>query len=38
MIPYWIDLSISDLMQGTAFAAMAFIVMAFHLLLSSGRA
>lgn len=38
MIPYWMDLSISDLMQGTGFAAMAFIVMAFHLLMSTGKA
>lgn len=38
MIPYWMDLSISDLMQGTGFAAMAFIVMAFHFLMSSARA
>lgn len=38
MIPYWMDLSISDLMQGTGFAAMAFIVMVFHFLMSSSNA
>jgi len=38
MLPYWIDLSIADLMQGTGFAAMAIMVLTFHFLLPSGRA
>lgn len=38
MLPYWINLSIADLMQGTGAIAMAMIFLTFHFLLPSGRA
>lgn len=38
MLPYWMDLSIADLMQGTGFLAMALILITFQFLMPSGRA
>ena len=38
MLPFWIDLSISELLQGTGFAAMAIILITFQFLMPSGRA
>jgi|LWDU01.1.fsa_nt_gi hypothetical protein len=38
MLPYWIELSISDLMQGTGFAAMAFILFTLQFFMPAGRA
>lgn len=38
MLPYWINLSIADLMQGTGFIAMAMVFLTFHFLMPSGRA
>ena len=38
MLPYWIDLSISDLLQSTGFVAMAITVLTFQFLLPSSRA
>lgn len=37
MLPYWIDLSISDLMQGTGFAVMAVMLFTLQFLVPSGR-
>ena len=37
MLPYWIDLSIADLMQGTGFIAMAMVFLSFQFLLPTGR-
>ena len=37
MLPYWIDLSMADLMQGTGFIAMALMLFTFQFLLPSGR-
>lgn len=38
MLPYWIDLSIADLMQATGFVAMALVFLTFQFLMPSGRA
>ena len=38
MLPYWIELSIADLMQATGFVAMAMVFLGFHFLVPSGRA
>ncbi len=38
MLPYWIELSISDLMQGTGYAAMAFILFTLQFFMSARRA
>jgi hypothetical protein len=38
MLPYWINLSFADLMQGTGFIAMAMVFLSFHFLMPSGRA
>ncbi len=38
MLPYWINLSVADLMQGTGFVAMAMVFLAFQFLMPSGRA
>ena len=38
MLPYWIDLSISDLLQGTGFVVMAIMLLTFQFLLPSSRA
>lgn len=37
MLPYWVDLSIADLMQGTGFLAMAIVLISFQFLMPSGR-
>jgi len=37
MLPYWIELSIGDLMQGTAFIAMAIVLFTFQFLMPAGR-
>ena len=37
MLPYWIDLSIADLMNGTGFIAMAITLFTFQFLAPSGR-
>lgn len=38
MLPYWIELSASDLMQGTACLATLITVFSLHFVLSAGRA
>ena len=35
MLPYWIDLSLGDLMQATGFVAMAITMLTFQFLLPS---
>lgn len=38
MLPFWIDLSVSELLQTTAFTAMAILFITFQFLMPSGRA
>ena len=38
MLPYWIELSISDLMQGAGVAATAFILFTLQFFRPAGRA
>jgi len=38
MLPYWIELSATDLMQGTAFLATMVTVFSLQFLLPTGRA
>lgn len=37
MLPYWIDLSIPELLQSTGFVAMAVILLTFQFLMPSSR-
>jgi|GEM_PF-1060697 len=37
MLPYWMELSASDLMQGTAFVAMFVTIFSLQFLLPTGR-
>ena len=38
MLPYWIELSASELMQGTAMLAMLITILSLQFLLPTGRA
>lgn len=38
MLPFWIELSASDLMQGTAVLAMLISILSLQFLLPTGRA
>lgn len=38
MLPYWIELSASDLMQGTGLLAILVTIFSLHFLLPTGRA
>lgn len=38
MLPFWIELSASDLMQGTAMLAMLISILSLQFLLPTGRA
>ena len=38
MLPYWLDLSIPELLQGTGFAVMAIMVFTVQFLMPSSRA
>lgn len=38
MLPYWIELSASDLMHGTAFIASVITILSLQFLLPTGRA
>ncbi len=37
MLPYWIDLSVSELVQGTAVLATLITLLSFRFLLPTGR-
>lgn len=38
MLPYWIELSIPDLLQSSGFVAMAIVLFTFQFLMPSSRA
>ena len=37
MLPYWIELSLADLVQGTALLAIVITIFSFQFLLPTGR-